>query len=485
MKTKKQVQDLFLERFKKLKCKANQGFMFNQIHALNLTSDELNLLIKQVLPELEANGICTFDNYFIRVTEKGYDNLYTYMKTEYEIADVVFDLCRKFNLKKDQVVKWIIVTEYLRKNLNPRELDLAWLVVDKLCQKEYIKLEPERGNMPQWLRLLELGYDYMYDDNIALDLSICIQIIPDEVDITSEEAFNAMWEWIGEQNAPKYLTGSELYNIILKVNKTLPPTYNLFLNKRRENNESTTRKEWLYEIFKSLSQEQKSSFFNYVESFVNQTAPIPGTSEAIGNWQNNTDVVQLSTHVNDTNSALSQSVAAVDKKVEQQEAKTHLSVFISYSWDSESHKQWVLNLADRLCAAGIYVYLDQYDLRMGKDMTRFMENALNEANRILVIGTPKYKERAMERRKGVGFEYSIISADLMNNLDTDRFIPILRVGPNEDAFPPLLQRRIGAFMDNDDNFDKVFEELVREIYNKPKVQRPPLGAMPDFLQKNN
>ena len=484
MKTKKQIRNLFLERFEILKCRPNQGFMFNQLYALSLTRDEYKVLIEQILPELEDDGIYTFNNAFFRLTEKGYDNLYINMKTEYDIANIIFDKCREFSLKSNQVVKWNIITEHLRKNLNPKELNLAWLVIDKLCQKEYIKLEPESESMPHCLRLLELGYDYMYDENAILDLSTRIQIIPDGIEIASNEAFNAMWEWIGEQNAPKYLTGSMLYNIILKVNKALPPTYDLFLNKRRKNNESTTRKEWLYEIFKSLSQEQKSSFFNYVESFVNQTAPIIGTLEAIGNWQNNTDVLQF-THVNDTNSALSQSVAAVDKKAEQQEAKMHLSVFISYSWDSESHKQWVLNLADRLCAAGIYVYLDQYDLRMGKDMTRFMENTLNKADRILVIGTPKYKERAMERKKGVGFEYSIISADLMNNLDTDRFIPILRVGPNEDALPPLLQSRIGAFMDNDDNFDKVFEELVHEIYNMPKVQRPPLGAMPDFLQKNN
>lgn len=53
---------------------------------------------------------------------------------------------------------------------------------------------------------------------------------------------------------------------------------------------------------------------------------------------------------------------------------------------------------------------------------------------ILVISTPEYKERAMKRKKGVGFEYSIISTDLMNNLDTDRFIPILRVGQKKKHF---------------------------------------------------
>lgn len=89
----------------------------------------------------------------------------------------------------------------------------------------------------------------------------------------------------------------------------------------------------------------------------------------------------------------------------------------------------------------------------------------------------------MEREKGVGFEYSIITATLMNDLNTDRFIPILRVGPKEEALPLLLQSRIGVFMEDDEKFENAYEELLRAIYDEPKVRRPPLGNKPDFSQK--
>ena len=40
-------------------------------------------------------------------------------------------------------------------------------------------------------------------------------------------------------------------------------------------------------------------------------------------------------------------------------------VFISSSWDTPEHKEWVLGLANRLTANGIKVVLDQKDLRLG------------------------------------------------------------------------------------------------------------------------
>ena len=40
-------------------------------------------------------------------------------------------------------------------------------------------------------------------------------------------------------------------------------------------------------------------------------------------------------------------------------------VFVSYSHDSQDHKDWVLKLATRLVANGVDVILDQWDLSLG------------------------------------------------------------------------------------------------------------------------
>jgi len=42
-------------------------------------------------------------------------------------------------------------------------------------------------------------------------------------------------------------------------------------------------------------------------------------------------------------------------------------VFISYSWSSPQHEQWVLDLAERLSGDGIIVVLDKWDLKEGQD----------------------------------------------------------------------------------------------------------------------
>lgn len=379
------------------------------------------------------------------------------MKTEYEIANIIFDVCRKFNLRTNNVVKWITVIDHLHKELNQRELCLANLVVEKLEIKGYIRLEKESGTMPMWLRLLEPGYDYMCDKNAVLDLSVPIHFIPEGEPMKLNEAFNEMWKWVGGKNSPKYLTGNELYKLMYEVNKDLPPSYTLFIDELRSKGKSTSRKTWLYEILRLLSEKQQKTFFGLVESKINEISSVPVTS----------------IDQNDITSGLDLSDVI-------QEKGAHPSVFISYSWDDENHKKWVLKLADRLMSRGIDVILDQYDLKLGKDISQFCESAIKKADRILVIGTPEYKSRAESRTKGVGFEYSIISSDMMNKLDTDRFIPILRSGSKEESFPLLLQNRLGVFMNADDNYDNAFEELVRGIYNEPKIQRPPLGKKPNF-----
>ena len=482
MKTEKQIRNLFLDRFRVTRCKVGQGFMVNQLYAVRqmLNPEEYETLIDRILPEMEEKGIFTFKNNFFRLTETGYDSLYTDMKTEYEIADIIFDVCKEFRLRSDEVVKWIMVTERLRKKLNPKELDLAWLVVDKLCQKEYIRLESDSGNIPHWLRLLELGYDYMYDDDAELDLSVPIQLIPDDVDIASDAAFNFMWEWVGEENAPKYQTGSQLYQTLLSVDKNLPPSYQIFVNKRRDAGQSTTRKVWLYEQFQLLTEAQKKDFFALMESLVNQTEP-PKKQEAPADAFMDLDV-PAAVSVPGPQAVPQPALSPVVQQPEK-EQDYHPSVFISYSWDDEPHKQWVLDLADRLSQNGIYVYLDRYDLKLGKDMVHFMESSIEKADRILVIGTPKYKEKADARVKGVGFEQSIIATSMMSDLGTDRFIPVLRVGPKEAALPLLLQGRIGAFMDKNENFEKEFENLVREIHGNPAIRRPALGPIPDYCKK--
>ena len=42
-------------------------------------------------------------------------------------------------------------------------------------------------------------------------------------------------------------------------------------------------------------------------------------------------------------------------------------VFISYSWESKEHSDWVKSLADKLLVDGIEAIIDSYDIVQGID----------------------------------------------------------------------------------------------------------------------
>ena len=86
------------------------------------------------------------------------------------------------------------------------------------------------------------------------------------------------------------------------------------------------------------------------------------------------------------------------------------SAFISYSWDSDEHKKWVRELAIQLRAQGIDVILDQWHTAPGDQLPAFMERAIRENDFVLIVCTPKYKDKSDSRSGGVGYEGDIMTA---------------------------------------------------------------------------
>ena len=55
-------------------------------------------------------------------------------------------------------------------------------------------------------------------------------------------------------------------------------------------------------------------------------------------------------------------------------------VFISYSWTSPEHEEWVISLAEKLMSDGIDVVIDKWELKEGHDMYDFMESMVKGYN---------------------------------------------------------------------------------------------------------
>jgi hypothetical protein len=161
------------------------------------------------------------------------------------------------------------------------------------------------------------------------------------------------------------------------------------------------------------------------------------------------------------------------------------TAFISYSWDDDDHKTWVLGLAERLVANGVAVNLDQWDVRPGDSLTHFMDVKLPNADFVLVVCTPRYVEKSNSRDGGVGYESQIITARIAGGIARSKFVPIIRRGEmkistSNCAVPPHFDGIFAIDMRDDKKYNEKFEGLLRHLYDEPLVQRPPLGIAPHF-----
>jgi hypothetical protein len=166
------------------------------------------------------------------------------------------------------------------------------------------------------------------------------------------------------------------------------------------------------------------------------------------------------------------------EKQEQSEG-TAPSAFISYSWDSPEHREWVIALATKLREKGIEVTLDHWHLPLGADKTLFMERAVQESDHVLLICTPKFKEKADGRLGGVGWEASIVTGELANYLTQTKFIPILREGSFATTMPRWITNRVGVDLNGEPYSNDEFERLLRDLHNEA-VTPPPIGPRPTF-----
>jgi len=157
--------------------------------------------------------------------------------------------------------------------------------------------------------------------------------------------------------------------------------------------------------------------------------------------------------------------------------------FISYSHDSDDHKEWVrTQLAERLMATGIRVILDQWHLKFGSDLAVFMES-LSRADYVLIVCTPMYAQRANNRQGGVGYESSIITGEILSERPSiePKFVPLLRAGTLDEARPAFLRAALAADLrpDNKD-YEKEFWRLLRQLHREPEHMPPPIGMKPNF-----
>lgn len=140
-------------------------------------------------------------------------------------------------------------------------------------------------------------------------------------------------------------------------------------------------------------------------------------------------------------------------------------VFISYSWTPTSNKIRVEELEYKLLNDNVSVIRDEISLLAKGNKNKFME-LINDPSidKVLIICNEDYFQKSKDTKGGVAIEYDMISNAINENLNTNRFIPILFEKKDGVArIPEKLKSFIYIDFSNDGFDEQEYQNLLIRI----------------------
>lgn len=157
--------------------------------------------------------------------------------------------------------------------------------------------------------------------------------------------------------------------------------------------------------------------------------------------------------------------------------RNYVQAFISYTHDSDSHKERVLALASRLRGDGIDVHLDQWVQAPEKGWPRWTSDQVEGADFVLIVCTEIYLRRFRleeEQGKGLGasWESGVVVQELYEAQGVNtKFIPVLFSSVDDPHIPAPLRSTTCYVVDG----PRGYEALYARLSGQSTVQKPPLG----------
>lgn len=100
-----------------------------------------------------------------------------------------------------------------------------------------------------------------------------------------------------------------------------------------------------------------------------------------------------------------------------------------------------------------------------------------ESDRVLMICTETYVQKAQQRQGGVGYEQMLVAAQIMRAVGTAKFIPIIRQAGHPRQLPDELAARMYIDLSDGPEQHANLQRLVRDLHDV-SVPLPPLGRSP-------
>lgn len=157
-----------------------------------------------------------------------------------------------------------------------------------------------------------------------------------------------------------------------------------------------------------------------------------------------------------------------------------INVFVTYSWDSQEHKDWVGKLASALDEqTDIHVVLDQFDLLNDMDKNAFMEEAITTSQFVIVVASRGYEAKANARKGGVGIETSMNAERSWRQLASTGRSNTVVVLREKDSTPRYLKQQFHVDFTDDATWNKSVAELLRTVRSQPMLARPAKAEKPE------
>jgi hypothetical protein len=167
-------------------------------------------------------------------------------------------------------------------------------------------------------------------------------------------------------------------------------------------------------------------------------------------------------------------------QIEDRSPSTSKRVFISYSHDSDTHREQVLGLSERLRADGIETLLDQYvNGAPPQGWPRWMLDQLDAADSVLVVCTETYYRRFRGHEepgkgRGVDWEGALITNELYDARSrTVKFVPVLLSAAGENWIPEPLRSGTHFALTSQEAYENLYDFLLEQAGVEPH----PIGTL--------
>ncbi|MFB7138901.1 toll/interleukin-1 receptor domain-containing protein [Gottfriedia sp. NPDC056225] len=161
----------------------------------------------------------------------------------------------------------------------------------------------------------------------------------------------------------------------------------------------------------------------------------------------------------------------------------HKRVFVSYSWDSKEHQEWVLYLANELRKKGLSVEVDVFETQnKSVNLNQMMVEKVRDSDFVVIVLTESYARKADQFIGGVGFESLLTLPYLIKN--PEKLVLILRhSGDYSKVFPFHFKGRHAIDFSNNREYDEKLTELIFRLHQKPLYYVEPVGEVPTLEPK--